>query len=92
MLKEFSGGIELTGNWARSILKSMNWTPGKVEPSREFLEEEKFTFQRKIFSVILDHDIPSEVVHNIDQTLLSYVYPGEYTFSLKGQKMFPSKV
>ena len=60
MLKEFCGGLELAENWAQSILKSMNWTKrkgttGKVEPSRKFLEEEKFTFQRKISSVILDH-------------------------------------
>ena len=53
MLKEFDGGLELTENWARSVLKPMNWTKrkgiaGKVEPSKNFLEEENFTFQIKL--------------------------------------------
>ena len=41
----------------------MNWIKqkgktGKVELSKRFLEKENFTFQKKISSVILDHDIP----------------------------------
>ena len=71
MLKEFGGGLELTENWLRNVLKSMNWTKrrdttGKVEPSEKFLEEEKFTFQRKISNVKLDHDVPSALVLNLD--------------------------
>ena len=63
LLNEFGGGLELTENWARNVLKSMNWTKRKgttrkVEPSKKFLEEEKFTFQRKISNVILDHGCP----------------------------------
>ena len=89
VLKEFGGGLELTKNCARNVFKSMNWTKrkdttGKVEPSKKFLEEEKFFFQRKISNVILDHDVPSAFVLNLDQTSLSYVSPGKYTFSLKG--------
>ena len=89
MLKEFGGGLELTENWARNVLKSLNWTnrngtTGKVEPFKKFLEEEKFTFQRKISNVTLDHDVPSALVLNLDQTLLSYVSLGKYTFSSKG--------
>ena len=76
MLKEFGGGLELTENWARNILKSMNWTKrkgttGKVEPSKKFLEEE---------NVILGHDVPSAFALNLDQTPLSYVFLGKYTF------------
>ena len=38
MLKEFGGGLDLTENWARIVLKSMNSikrkdTSGKIEPS-----------------------------------------------------------
>ena len=95
-MKEFGGGLDLTENWARNVLKSMNWTKrkgttGKVEPSKKFLEEEKFTFQRKISNVILDHDIPPALVLNLDQTPLSYVSPGKYTFSSKGAKNVPIK-
>ena len=89
MLNEFGGGLELTENWSRNVLKSMNWikrknTTGKVEPSKKFLEEVKSTFQRKISNVILDHDVPPALVLNLDQIPLSYVSPGKYTFSSKG--------
>jgi len=52
----------------------MNWmkrkgTTGKVEPSKKFLEEGKFR-------LILEHDIPAELVFNLDQTPLSYVSSG----------------
>ena len=41
MLKEFGGDLELTENWARNVLRFMNWTKqkgttGKVEPSKKF--------------------------------------------------------
>ena len=96
MLKEFGGGLEITENWARNVLNSMNWTKGKgttgkVEPSKKFLEEEKLTFQRKISNVILDHDVPSALALNLDQIPLSYVSPGSIHFHQKGQKMFPLK-
>ena len=52
-LSEFGGIITLTEDWARGILRSMDWvkrkaTTGKVEPSTQFLAEEKFTFQKVI--------------------------------------------
>ena len=94
MLKEFGGGLELTENCARNVLKAMNWgkrkgTTGKVEPSKTFLAEEKFSFPRNVSNVTFDHDLPSALVLNLDQTCLFYVSPGKYTFSSKGQKMFP---
>ena len=54
-LKEFRGHIVLTEGWARNVLKSMAWskrkgTTGKIEPSEQFLLEEKLTFQRQISS------------------------------------------
>ena len=90
MLKKFGGGLELTENLARSVLKCMNWTKQKgttrkVVRSKKFLEEAKFTFQRKISTVILDHDVPSELDLNLDQTPVSYVSQG------KGSKNVPIK-
>ena len=86
MLREFGGGLELIENWARNVSRSINWTKrkgttGKVEPFRKFLEEEKFTFQRKISNVILDHDVPPALVLNLDQIPLSYI---SHLFLLKG--------
>ena len=95
-LKEFSGHIVLTEGWARNVLKSMAWskrkgTTGKIEPSEQFLLEEKLTFQRQISTVINDHDIPKDLIVNLDQTPLSYVCPGKYTFNPKGAKTVPIK-
>ena len=88
ILTEFSGTVELTNRWARGILSDLNWskrkgTTGKTEPSLQFLAEEKFTFQREISTAISSHDIPNFLILNIDQTPLSYVSPGQYTFSFK---------
>ena len=63
-LKKYDGHIELTDDWARHVLESMKWTKrkgatGKVEPSQQFLDEEKLTFQRNISTIIEDHDIPN---------------------------------
>ena len=73
ILREFGGSLKLTEGWARSVLKSMDWvkrkgTTGIVEPCSKFLEEEKFTFQRAIAKAVSDHDIPMELVLNLDQT------------------------
>ena len=74
----------------------MNWTKrkgttGKIEPSKQLLLEEKLTFQKKISGVIFEHDISKELIINLDQTPLSYVSPGKYTFDVKGVKTVPIK-
>ena len=55
------------------------------------MEEEKFTFQRAIAKAVSDHNVPMELALNLDQTPLSYVSPGKYTFDLKGSKTVPIK-
>ena len=74
----------------------MNWTKlkgaiGKVEHFKKFLKKEQFILQSKTSIVILDHDIPSEFVLNLDQTFLFYVSPGKYSYSSKGSKNVPIK-
>ena len=96
LLKEHGGHLELTEDWARQLLKSMEWvkrkgTTGKVEPSEKFLQEEKFSYQCEISRIILNRDIPLDLVLNLDQTTLSYVSPGKYTFCLKGTTTAPIK-
>ena len=95
LLRELFGGLELPENWALNVLKFMNWsqekgTTGKVEPCKKFLEEEKFTFQRKISNVILDHGIPSALILILDQNPLSYVSSGQLGsihFQQRGQRI-----
>ena len=84
--KELIGNLDLTDRWARDALKQLKWSKrkgatGKVDPSPQFLAEEKFTFQRTISTAILEHDISAPLVVNLDQTSLSYVSPGKYKFS-----------
>ena len=57
----------------------------------QFLAEEKFTFQGSISALVSEHDIPPFLIINIDQTPLSKVNTGTYTFSLKGAKNIPIK-
>ena len=94
ILRVFDGSFELTEGWARNVwigFEKKVWigwkgTTGKNELCHKFLEEEKFTFQRAISKFISDHDMPLELVLNLDQTLLSYVSPGRYIFDLKISK------
>ena len=96
LLKGNGGSLELTEDWARGVIKSLNWTrkegaTGKIEPSKQFLLEEKLTFQKKIYGVIFKHGISKELIINLDQTPLSYVSPGKYNFDSKGVKTVPIK-
>ena len=68
-LKDFAGHIALAEGWAKGVLKSMEWSKrkgaiGKIEPSKQFLLEEKLTLQRRIASIIEEHDITKELILN----------------------------
>ena len=81
-------------SWKASFKNNGNSQNLKKIGRRNLFSEEllkKFSFQRKISNVILDHDVPSALVLNLDQTPLSYVFPGKYTFSSKGSKSVPIK-
>ena len=96
LFKEHGRSLQLMEDWTGGILKSMNWmkkkgTTGKIEPSQQSILEEKSTFQKKIFGAVFHHDIPKELIVNLDQTSLSYVSPGKYTFDAKGVKTIPIK-
>ena len=63
LLKEYGGDIMLTDKLARGVLEKLTWsklkgTTGKVDPSPQFLAEEKFTFRRNISALVSKHDIP----------------------------------
>ena len=59
---------------------------------QKILLEEKLTFQKKISGAIFYHDIPKELIVNLDKiTTLPYVSPGKYTFDVKGVKTVPMK-
>ena len=75
-LSEYGGHITLIDNWARSILQSMDSinfkeTNGKTETSPQLVAEEEFTFQKSIATVIYDHDIPSDLIINLEHPFLT---------------------
>ena len=91
---EFGCGITLTDDWARGLLKSMDWVKqkgaiGKVEASAQYLAEEKFTFQRATSTVVYNHDIPADLVINLDQTPLTAISWKVHIQLLKLLKTFP---
>ena len=97
LLKQTGGSLQLTENWIREVLKFMNWvkikgTTEKIEPFQQLLLEEKLTFRKKISGAIFYHDIPKELIVNLNQTPLSYVSPGKYIFDVKVLKPFLLKV
>ena len=94
--KIVGGHNVLTKDWAKGVLKSLEWskrkdTTSKTEPSKQFLLEEKLIFQRRISFIIQEHDIPKKLTLNLDQTPLSYVSPGKYTFNPESAKTVPIK-
>ena len=66
-------------------------TNGKIEPSKQLLLKEKLIFQRHIASIIEEHDIPKELILNLDQIPSSNVSYGKYTFNPKSAKKVPIK-
>ena len=70
-LKKFGRTLELTDRWARDLLDSMELnkrkgTTGKTEPSPQSFSEEKNTFQRAISTAVLEQDIPTSLIANLD--------------------------
>ena len=96
LLKEYGGDLVLTDKWARGVLEKLTWskcksTTRKVDPSPQFLAEEKFTFQRNISALVSEHDIIPALIIKVDRTPLLYVNEGKYMFSFKNAKNIPVK-
>ena len=92
LLKENGGSVELTVDWARSILKNLNYsrkkaTTEKRKPSEEFLKETKLQFQNAIYQEVSGHQIPTSLVLNTDQTPLPYVNTGNFTYERRGENV-----
>ena len=71
--KYFFDQFVLMDDWTRHLLSSMKWvkrkgTTGKVQPSEKLLQIENFSYRREILRVVLDPDIPLDLVVNPDQT------------------------
>ena len=79
---------------ARNVLKQLDFTRRKAttekrKPSTQFLKETKLQFQYAIFQEVKEHNIPASLIINADQTPLSYVNAGQYTFEKRGERVVP---
>ena len=76
-------------SWKASFKNNGNSQNLKKIGRRNLFSEEllkKFSFQRKISNVILDHDVPSALVLNLDQTPPFLCLSGEVYIFIKGVK------
>ena len=94
LLVQNGGTLELTISWAKRVRKNLGYTlrkgtTDKRLPSATFLQETKLQFQHKIFSLVKLHTIPDSMILNCDQTPLSYVNAGNYTFEAAGARAVP---
>ena len=94
LLEENGGSVRLTVDWARSILKNLNYTLKKAttekrKPSPEFLKETKLQFQHAIYKEVSTYKIPSSLILNTDQTPLPYVNSGNATYEQRGENVVP---
>ena len=61
----------------------------KVPVAPRLLNEERLTFQRKIWQLKQWHDILNEIILNFDQTPLSYICTESTTLEVCGMKSVP---
>ena len=77
----------------RPAFKSMEWfkrkgTTSKIDPSKQFLTEEKLTFQRRISSIIQEHDMTNNegTYSESRSNTLATCFPWEIHFQSKRYK------
>ena len=91
MLKENSGHIELSKNWALSLLERMKFVKRKATTSKDkesvadFLER-KQAFLREVVTTVEMEDVPIELILNWDQTGIKIVPTSNWTMELSGSK------
>ena len=75
MLEENDGYITLTTEWARGVLKFLDWVKGRYTTAKREMnpvlyKELIFSWKRKIANAIFEEKIQKEMILNFDQTAL----------------------
>ena len=90
MLPEYGGHLRLTRGWAQSIMQRMGfvWRAGTKAARKvpDNFSELKTEFLDRITEKVVEHDIPPELVINIDQTGVSIVPTSRYTMAPRGSR------
>ena len=100
LLVENGGHLSFSDSWARNIRNEMEQngkkmkrclaTTCKIPVAPALLEEEKFTFQWNILTLVRKHKIPEELILNYDQTPLSYMCTSNTALEVCGSKSVPT--
>ena len=76
-LSDNGGGIKLTDEWAKNLLKRMGFVKckacSKAKVNPEQFEKLKEEFLLEIKNIVTMDEIPHELILNFDQTALNYV-------------------
>ena len=90
LILDFGGHISLNKEWAKSVLRRMNFTKrrgnSKAKVLPHDLEVIKKHFLIDIKSVIAMEDIPTDLVINWDQTAMKIVPSSSWTMEKRGTK------
>lgn len=88
LLKVNGGTLDLTKDWARSIMRRMGLSKRKgtkgVKTLPDDFETIKDAYVQRVRKTIEDHQIPDELVINWDQTGVNLVPCGNWTMDDKG--------
>ena len=90
LLRENGGNIDLTRDWARSLLRRLNFTKRKstkgVKTIASDFENIKSEYLQRIDTAVSENHIPSNLIINWDQTGLNMVPASKWTMTEKGSK------
>jgi len=90
LLFENGGGINLTKDWVKYLMKQMGFVKrkacSKAKIDVEHFKEVKEGFLLDIRNVITMDEIPVELIINFDQTALNYVPSTSWTMEKEGTK------
>ena len=89
-LSDNGGGIKLTDEWAKNLLKRMGFVKrkacSKAKVNPEQFEKLKEEFLLEIKNIVTMDEIPPELILNFDQTGLNYVPVTSWTMEEEGAK------
>jgi len=88
LLRENGGGIDISRDWALSIMKRMNLVKRRgsstAKPEIKDLDEKKAKFLKDIKTLVDKHRIPPELIINYDHTGVHLVPVSRWTMAEKG--------
>ncbi|XP_062579389.1 uncharacterized protein LOC134241337 [Saccostrea cucullata] len=95
ILAENGGHIELTTEWAKSLMKRMGLSTRRATKGVKSLPSDfddlKNSFIKRFQDVVKEDSIPDEMIINWDQTGVNFVPCGKWTMAETGSKQVPLK-